>query len=67
MPRQGRAENPRQQTDEHAFENKKSQHTSARRAQRQAERNLAAPSAEAHEQQVRHVAASDEQNKPDRR
>ena len=63
LPRQQRAENSGEQTDEHAFENEKAQHAGTRCAQRHAERNFAAPAAESNEEQVGDVAARDEQDK----
>ena len=63
LPRQKRAQNAGDQTDEHAFENEKAQHAGPRRAQRHPEGNLAPPAAESNEKQIGDVAARDEQNK----
>ena len=50
LPREDRANDSREDADKQAFENKKPQHASTRCAQRDAQRDLASSSAEAHEQ-----------------
>ena len=49
LPGEERAENSREQAEQHAFENEKPQHARARRAQRHAQRNLATSPAEPNE------------------
>ena len=66
LPREDRADQSGDRADEHTFENKQPHHAPARRAQRHAQRDLAPASAEPNEQQIRDVAARDEQDKAHR-
>ena len=62
LPRQHRAGDSGERAHEQTFENEESQHARARRTEGHAQRNLAPSAAEPDEEQIRHVAAGDEQD-----